>query len=69
MSMPGDIDFTLAGIGKFYWGANLTGSVQNGTTPEGCLMDMAEHIVASWYLLGQAKDFPAGALSGSWLYA
>ena len=69
MSMPGDIDFTPAGIGKFYWGANLTAYVENGTIPESRLTDMAERIVASGYLLGQDKDFPAGASYSSFLYA
>ena len=59
--MPGDIDFTT-GLNEFYWGANLTAYVQNGTIPESRLTDMTERIVAGWYLLGQDKDFPAGAL-------
>ena len=64
MSMPGDIDFTT-GLNEFYWGANLTAYVQNGTIPESRLTDMTERIVAGWYLLGQDKDFPAGASSRS----
>ncbi|KAH9916602.1 glycoside hydrolase superfamily [Epithele typhae] len=55
MSMPGDI--TL-GSGNTYWGPNLTAYVDNGTIPESRLTDMAERIVASWYLLDQEKDYP-----------
>ena len=57
--MPGDANY---GIGPMtgYWGSNLTAYVQNGTIPESRLDDMVERIVASWYFLGQDKDFPAG---------
>ena len=57
MSMPGDIDL---GSGTSWWGPNLTAYIDNGTIPESRLTDMAERIVASWYLLGQDSDYPAG---------
>ena len=50
MTMPGDITFNS---GTSWWGANLTAFVQNGTIPESRVTDMAERILASWYLLGQ----------------
>ncbi|KAG9086826.1 hypothetical protein FS749_003342 [Ceratobasidium sp. UAMH 11750] len=55
MTMPGDIVFNSL---NSYFGANLTAYVQNGTIPEERVTDMAERIVAAWYLLGQDKDFP-----------
>ena len=55
MSMPGDIDF---GSGTSWWGANLTAYVENGTIPESRVTDMAERIVAAWYLLGQDSGYP-----------
>ena len=57
--MPGNIDFVSD---TSYWGANLTAYVGNGTIPESRLTDMAERIVAGWYMLDQDKDYPAGAL-------
>ena len=57
MSMPGDIDL---GSGNSYWGANLTAFVDNGLIAESRVTDMAERIVAAWYLLGQDSDFPDG---------
>ncbi|OAA68845.1 Glycoside hydrolase, family 3 [Cordyceps fumosorosea ARSEF 2679] len=41
------------------WGRNLTDAVRNGTVPEPRVTDMATRIVASWYLVGQDRDFPA----------
>ena len=61
MSMPGDIDL---GSGTTYWGPNLTAYVDNGTIPESRLTDMAQRIVASWYMLGQDDNYPAGAYLG-----
>ena len=60
--MPGNIDFVSE---TTYWGANLTAYVGNGTIPESRLTDMAERIVAGWYLLDQDKDYPAGAFFAS----
>lgn len=58
MSMPGDITF---GSRTSWWGQNLTNFVNNGTIAASRVDDMAERIVASWFLLGQdSKSFPAG---------
>lgn len=57
MSMPGDIT-SLSGT--TWWGANLTAFVQNGTIAESRVDDMAERILASWYLLDQDQDYPNG---------
>ncbi|RDX48955.1 hypothetical protein OH76DRAFT_1472179 [Lentinus brumalis] len=59
MSMPGDINL---GSGTTWWGPNLTAFVENGTIAESRLTDMAERIVAAWYLLDQDKNYPNGAL-------
>lgn len=56
--MPGDITFNS---GTSWWGANLTAFVQNGTIDEHRVDDMAERILASWYLLGQDDNYPEGA--------
>ncbi|CAK7238293.1 hypothetical protein SEUCBS140593_010519 [Sporothrix eucalyptigena] len=42
----------------FFWGANLTAAVQNGTVPESRVTDMVTRIIASWYQLHQDVDFP-----------
>ncbi|CAE6537469.1 unnamed protein product [Rhizoctonia solani] len=55
MTMPRDIRFRS---GDSYFGANLTAYVQNGTISESRVTDMAERIVAAWYLVGQDKGFP-----------
>ncbi|KAH9856097.1 glycoside hydrolase superfamily [Lenzites betulinus] len=55
MSMPGDITFSSH---TSWWGANLTAFVQNGTIDERRVDDMAERILASWYLLEQDKNYP-----------
>ncbi|KAG8734777.1 hypothetical protein FRC12_018380 [Ceratobasidium sp. 428] len=55
MTMPGDVVFNSL---DSYFGANLTTYVQNQTIPEERVTDMAERIVAAWYLLGQDKNFP-----------
>ncbi|KAI1787106.1 glycoside hydrolase superfamily [Ganoderma leucocontextum] len=55
MSMPGDITFSS---GTSWWGANLTAFVENKTIAESRVNDMAERIVAAWYLLGQDKNYP-----------
>lgn len=58
MSMPGDI---IPGTGTSFFGANLTAFVENGTIAEARVDDMAERIVAAWYLLGQDENYPEGA--------
>ncbi|PIL26516.1 hypothetical protein GSI_12274 [Ganoderma sinense ZZ0214-1] len=55
MSMPGDITFNS---GTSWWGANLTAFVENGTIASSRVDDMAERIIAAWYLLGQDEDYP-----------
>ncbi|KAI0776599.1 glycoside hydrolase superfamily [Trametes elegans] len=55
MSMPGDITFNS---GTTWFGANLTAFVQNGTIAESRVDDMAERILAGWYLLEQDKGYP-----------
>lgn len=40
------------------WGDTLLESVQNGSVTEVRLHDMATRIVASWYQMGQDRDFP-----------
>ncbi|KAF8595923.1 beta-glucosidase [Ceratobasidium sp. AG-I] len=55
MTMPGDVTFYS---NDSYFGANLTSYVQDGTIPEDRVTDMAERIVAAWYLLGQDESFP-----------
>ncbi|WVO12926.1 hypothetical protein L204_100534 [Cryptococcus depauperatus] len=55
MSMPGDIEM---GSLTSYWGLNLTESVKNGSVSEGRLDDMAERIMAAYFLVGQDKGYP-----------
>ncbi|RYO99737.1 hypothetical protein DL764_006725 [Monosporascus ibericus] len=40
------------------WGDRLTEAVKNGSIPEERLDDMATRIIASWYRMGQDRDFP-----------
>ncbi len=60
MSMPGDITFNS---GTSWWGANLTAFVENGTIANTRVDDMAERIIAAWYLLGQDENYPDGGFS------
>ncbi|KAF8751470.1 Glycosyl hydrolase family 3 C-terminal domain [Rhizoctonia solani] len=53
MTMPGDIAFRS---NDSYFGANSTAAVKNGEVTED--RDMAERIVAAWYLVGQDKGYP-----------
>ncbi|ODO05538.1 hypothetical protein I350_04589 [Cryptococcus amylolentus CBS 6273] len=55
MSMPGDITF---GTLTSYWGRNLTEAVNNGSVSEARLDDMAQRIMAAYFLLGQDQDYP-----------
>ncbi|KAI0742388.1 glycosyl hydrolase family 3 N terminal domain-containing protein [Daedaleopsis nitida] len=55
MSMPGDIEFSSH---TSWFGANLTAYVQNGTIAESRVNDMAERVLAAWYLLDQDKNYP-----------
>ncbi|KAM5539610.1 hypothetical protein V8D89_006719 [Ganoderma adspersum] len=56
LSMPGDIS---PDSGTSWFGANLTAFVENGTIAESRVDDMAERIIAAWYLLGQDDNYPA----------
>ncbi|KAI0352075.1 beta-glucosidase [Trametes cingulata] len=56
MSMPGDVTFFSH---TSWFGANLTAYVENGTIAESRVDDMAERIIAAWYLLGQDENYPA----------
>ena len=58
--MPGDITI---GSGTSWCGPNLTACVENGTIPESRIGDMAERILAAWYLFGQDNDYPPVAFS------
>ncbi|CUA75547.1 hypothetical protein RSOLAG22IIIB_05945 [Rhizoctonia solani] len=55
MTMPGDVTFNS---GDSYFGANLTAAVKDGRITEDRVTDMAERIVAAWYLVGQDKGYP-----------
>ncbi|GMK57421.1 hypothetical protein CspeluHIS016_0402550 [Cutaneotrichosporon spelunceum] len=57
MDMPGDINFDNGQ--SSYFGANLTEAVRNGSVSVDRLDDMAQRIVAAWYLVGQDKKYPA----------
>lgn len=63
MTMPGS-DFNQP-PGSIYWGDNLAAAITNGSVPQERLDDMVTRVVASWYLLGQDKDYPEVAFS-SW---
>ncbi|PKY03073.1 beta-glucosidase-related glycosidase [Aspergillus campestris IBT 28561] len=56
MSMPGDGSLPL--FGTSYWGSDMSRSVLNGTVPLDRLNDMVTRIVATWYQMGQDKDYP-----------
>ncbi|ODN77488.1 hypothetical protein L202_04662 [Cryptococcus amylolentus CBS 6039] len=55
MSMPGDI---VMGSLSSFWGRNLTEAVNNGTVSEARIDDMAQRILAAYFLLGQDEDYP-----------
>ncbi|GAB1524377.1 hypothetical protein RhiTH_007531 [Rhizoctonia solani] len=55
MAMPGDVTFHS---NDSYFGANSTAAVKNGEVTEDRVTDMAERIVAAWYLVGQYKGYP-----------
>ena len=56
MAMPGDGDVPL--LGEAYWAYELSTAILNGTVPLDRLNDMVTRIVATWYQLGQDKDYP-----------
>ncbi|KAL3428422.1 beta-glucosidase F [Phlyctema vagabunda] len=55
MAMPGDGSVPLFGLS--YWASDLSRAVLNGTVPLSRLNDMVTRIVATWYQLGQDKDY------------
>ncbi|WWC58680.1 uncharacterized protein I303_101224 [Kwoniella dejecticola CBS 10117] len=55
MTMPGDIEQKSL---TSYWGRNLTESINNGSVPVDRLDDMAQRIMASYFLLGQDQGYP-----------
>ncbi|KAG8686014.1 hypothetical protein FRC11_009671, partial [Ceratobasidium sp. 423] len=55
MTMPGD---TTIGSGKTYFGENLVNSVKNGEVSQTRIDDLADRILAGWYLLGQDSGYP-----------
>ncbi|EON68539.1 hypothetical protein W97_07797 [Coniosporium apollinis CBS 100218] len=56
MTMPGGIGFTSDV--PSYWGANLTGAIQNGSVPEARLDDMVRRVMTPYFYLGQDSGFP-----------
>ncbi|KAI0851605.1 glycoside hydrolase family 3 protein [Daldinia vernicosa] len=59
MSMPGDtVGNNIPLDGYSNWMYELTRSVLNGSVPVDRLNDMATRVVATWYQLGQDKDYP-----------
>ncbi|KAB8235015.1 hypothetical protein ETB97_010687 [Aspergillus alliaceus] len=65
MSMPGDGTIPL--LGTSYWAWELSRSVLNGSVPVDRLNDMVTRIVATWYKMGQDKDYPLPNFSGNTL--
>lgn len=55
MTMPGDIVFNS---GTTYFGSNLTTAVNNGSVEMARVDDMAQRILAGFYLLGQDEGYP-----------
>ena len=55
MSMPGS-DFSNQNV---LWGSNLLNAVNNGTVPQSRLDNMAQRILAAWYLLAQDSGYPS----------
>ncbi|KAH8427858.1 beta-glucosidase [Aspergillus melleus] len=65
MDMPGDGPVPL--LGNTYWGWELSRSILNGSVPVDRLNDMVTRIVATWYKMGQDKDYPLPNFSGNTL--
>ncbi|KAI1876458.1 hypothetical protein JX265_003984 [Neoarthrinium moseri] len=57
MNMPGDTMIPII-FGTSYWMYELTRSALNGSVPMDRINDMATRIVATWYKMGQDKDYP-----------
>ncbi|CAO1633325.1 unnamed protein product [Sympodiomycopsis kandeliae] len=58
MTMPGDEQCCFKGQNSSFWGKNLTMSVNNGSVEAKRVEDMGVRILASYFLLGQDKDYP-----------
>jgi beta-glucosidase-like glycosyl hydrolase len=56
LDMPGDVQIPL--FGGSFWMYELTRAALNGTVPMERINDMATRVVATWYQMGQDKDFP-----------
>ncbi|KAL4787303.1 glycoside hydrolase superfamily [Aspergillus varians] len=56
MSMPGDGAIPL--FGDSYWGPEMSRSILNGTVSVERLNDMVTRILATWFKMGQDKDYP-----------
>ena len=62
--MPGDTA-PVPLLGLSYWAYELSTSILNGSVPVDRLNDMVTRIVATWYQLGQDKNYPEPNFS-SW---
>lgn len=51
------LDMTML-EGDEFWGSKLVDTVKNGSVPESRVDDMVTGVMASWYKMGQDKDFP-----------
>nr|ATQ35956.1 beta-glucosidase [Talaromyces piceae] len=56
MTMPGDGSVPL--LGDSFWNFELSRAILNGTVPVERLNDMVTRIVATWYKMGQDRDYP-----------
>ena len=56
MTMPGDVVF---GSLTSFFGGNLTMAVNNGSVAMDRVDDMAERIMAAYFLVGQDQGYPA----------
>ncbi|KAI0515057.1 glycoside hydrolase superfamily [Xylaria bambusicola] len=45
--------------GSQFWGNSLITAVNNGSVPESRIDDMATRIIATWFKMKQAEDFPS----------
>ena len=55
MTMPGDVSF---GSLTSFFGQNLTAAVNNGSVAADRVDDMAQRIMAAYYLVGQDQGYP-----------
>lgn len=68
-SANGGLDMTMPGTdfnkGNIFWGPQLQTAINNGQVKQSRVDDMVKRILASWYLLGQDKNYPAQVFN-SW---